>query len=246
MRIAVISDIHGNDLAFAAVVGDFDGDGVDRVVCCGDALQGGVQPAEVVRRLRELEIPVVMGNADDFLLKGSESGDDEPPDAWSDAVREWQLSLLSRDDLSFAAAFAPTVEVSLPNGKRLLCAHGSPRHFNDVILPETRDGEVRAMLGPIENTIFCGGHTHLQQIRQLGETFFFNPGSVGLADRHDGPDGTRRVNRWAEYAVLTVTDSGRETLEFRRVPYDVERLLAMIDASDMPDSQRLRDYYRTT
>jgi predicted phosphodiesterase len=70
MRIAVISDIHGNDLAFAAVVADFQGDGVDQVVCCGDTLQGGVQPAEVVRRLQELDCPVVMGNSDDFLLKG--------------------------------------------------------------------------------------------------------------------------------------------------------------------------------
>ena len=245
MRIAVISDIHGNDLAFAAVVADFQADGIDQVVCCGDALQGGVQPAEVVRRLQELGCPVVMGNADDFLLKGSESADDEPPDEWIDAVREWQLPLLSRDDLAFAAAFAPTVEIPLPNGKRLLCAHGSPRHFNDVILPDTPDAEVREMLGPIENTIFCGGHTHLQQIRQLGGTFFFNPGSVSLPDRHDVADGTRRVNRWAEYAVLTVTDSGRETLEFRRVPYDVDRVLAMIDASGMPDSHRLRDYYRT-
>ena len=61
--------------------------------------------------------------------------------------------------------------------------------LQDVILPGTPDAEVREMLGPIENTIFCGGHTHLQQIRQLGGTFFFNPGSVSLPDRHDLPGG---------------------------------------------------------
>ena len=245
MRIAVISDIHGNDLAIAAVAADFQGDGVDQVVCCGDTLQGGVQPAEVIRRLKALDCPVVMGNADDFLLKGNESGNEEPPDEWIDAVREWQLPLLSRDDLAYVAAFPPTVEIPLPNGKRLVCAHGSPRNFNEVILPGIPDAEVREMLGPIENMIFCGGHTHLQQFRQLGETFFFNPGSVSLPDRHDVSGGARRVNRWAEYAVLTVTDSGRESLEFCRVPYDVDRVLAMIDASGMPNSHRLRDYYRT-
>jgi predicted phosphodiesterase len=245
MRIAVISDIHGNDVAFAAVVADFQGDDVDQVVCCGDALQGGAQPAEVVRRLQELDCPVVMGNADDFLLKGNESDNEEPPDAWHDAVREWQLPLLSRDDLAFVAAFPPTVEIPLPNGKHLLCAHGSPQHFNHIIMPDTPEDEVRAMLGPIEGVIVCGGHTHLQQFRQLGTCFFFNPGSVSLPNRQDVVEGTRRVNRWAEYAVLTVTDSGRETVEFRRVPYDVDRVLALIDASGMPDGQRLRDYYQS-
>src|SRR3954468_25033847 len=162
MRIAVISDIHGNDLAFAAVEADFQRDGIDQVVCCGDTLQGGAHPAEVVRRLQELDCPVVMGNADDFLLRGNESDNEEPPDAWHDAVREWQLPLLSRDDLAFIAALPPTVEVPLPNGKRLLVAHGSPQHFNHIIMPDTPEDEVRSMLGPIDGAIVCGGHTHLQ------------------------------------------------------------------------------------
>ena len=86
MQIAVISDIHGNDLAFGAVVTDFRADSIAQVVCCGDALQGGVQPVEVIRRLKELDCPVVMGNADDLLLRGKESTNVEPTDEWIDAV----------------------------------------------------------------------------------------------------------------------------------------------------------------
>jgi predicted phosphodiesterase len=245
MRIAVISDIHGNDVALAAVVADIQTDRIETIVCLGDTVQGGAQPAEVVKRLRDLACPVVLGNADDLLLYGKESKNEEPPNEWIDAVREWQLTKLSPDDRAFIAAFQPTIEIPLPNGKRLLCAHGSPQHFNHVIMPDTPDDEVRTKLGPIDNAIVCGGHTHTQQIRQLGENFFFNPGSVSLPVRHDTiKSDSPRANRWAEYAVLTVEDSGWESVEFRRIPYDVDQWVAIINGSGMADPQNLSDLYR--
>ncbi len=64
MRIAVISDIHGNFVALEAILKDISHQFVDQMVCLGDAVQGGPQPAQVVNRLRELACPVVMGNAD--------------------------------------------------------------------------------------------------------------------------------------------------------------------------------------
>ena len=69
MRLAVISDIHGNCFALDAVLADLRADlePVDATVCLGDAIQGGPQPAETVARLRELGCPVVMGNADAWL-----------------------------------------------------------------------------------------------------------------------------------------------------------------------------------
>src|SRR5262245_32177831 len=75
MRIAVISDMHGNDLAFEAVEADIKKQGVDQMVCLGDAVQGGSQPAEIVQRLRRLNCPVVMGNADAWLITGKETAD---------------------------------------------------------------------------------------------------------------------------------------------------------------------------
>src|SRR5690349_17179247 len=79
MRIAVISDIHGNCLALDAVLADLQRDGVDWIVCLGDAIQGGAQPAETVARLRDLGCPIVMGNADAWLLTGEETGAEGPP-----------------------------------------------------------------------------------------------------------------------------------------------------------------------
>jgi len=83
MRVAVIADIHGNAVAFDAVLADLETQTVDRVVCLGDAIQGGPQPSEVAARLRELRCPVVYGNADAFLLTGESGAESLTPQQYA-------------------------------------------------------------------------------------------------------------------------------------------------------------------
>jgi putative phosphoesterase len=236
MRIAIISDIHGNCVAFDAVFNDIKQVGVDQIICLGDAVQGGPQPAEVVARLRELGCPVVMGNADDWLVTGFDSGAENIPKERRirmDIVRDWQLTNLSENDLSFIRAFQPTVQIKLEDERVLLCYHGSPKSFDHVILQQTPDEEVRGYLEPQENIIYTGGHTHMQFLRHFGRTFHFNPGSVGVAYRHDQPDDHFRLDPWAEYALLS-SKSGNLSLEFRRIPFDVQLLISVYQSSGKP------------
>ncbi len=236
MRISIISDIHGNCFALDAVLADLQHEPATRMVCLGDAIQGGPQPAQVVARLRELACPVVMGNADYWLVTGLDSGAEQIPEARRrkmEAIRDWQLAQLSGRDRTFIQSFQPTVELPLEEGRTLLCYHGSPRSFDDVILPQTPDEEVRRLLDPLEAVIYTGGHTHIQFVRHLGRTFHFNPGSVGLAYRHDQPETQFRIDPWAEYAILSVTGK-RIELAFRRVPIDVPALLAVYQSSGRP------------
>ena len=236
MRVAVFSDIHGNRLALDTVLADLEGRAIDRLVCLGDAIQGGVQPAETVARLRELGCPVVMGNADAFMLTGEHSGG-EPTTPIMNAVREWSLSRLSDEDRAFIGAFVPTVEVPLEGGRRLLCFHGTPGSFDEIILPQTPEEEVRGYLGAHIPAIMTGGHTHLQQIRRLDDTFFFNPGSVGFSYSHtQARDASFRADPWAEYAILT-SEGDSISLEFRKVPLDVAALTAIMRASGHPDTE---------
>lgn len=72
-QIAVISDIHGNCFAFDRTLEDIRQQGIEQIVCLGDAIQGGAQPAETIERLREIRCPIVMGNADAWLLTGLET-----------------------------------------------------------------------------------------------------------------------------------------------------------------------------
>lgn len=236
MTTVLISDIHGNPVAFHAVLADLATTTYDRLVCLGDAIQGGPDPAGVVARLRTLACPVVLGNADAFLATGADSGAEPVDDdrrRQLEAVRDWQLSRLTSADLGFIAAFPPTIELPLADGRRLLCWHGSPRSYDDVILPLTPDPELRRLIAPDDDTIHAGGHSHVQVVRQLGRAFHLNPGSVGFAYRHDQPEGTFRADPWAEYALLSIA-GGRVALEFRRVPFDVERLIGRYRQSGRP------------
>lgn len=243
MQIALISDIHGNCGALDAVLDDLRRRPVDRVVCLGDAVQGGPQPAETVARLRELGCPVVMGNADAWLLTSEETGAEGPATERMRAIRDWSLARLPDEDRAFMAAFAPTVTVELPGGRPLLCFHGSPGSFDDVILPTTPNEEARRYLGTTDAAVLTGGHTHLQQLRRFGDALFVNPGSVGFAFNHDQPEEGFRADPWAEYAVLSVAD-GRFGLEFRRVPFDVEAVVQQAYAGGMPDPDAFAARYR--
>ena len=238
MRIVIISDMHANCVALDAVLDDLKRDSIDQMVCLGDAIQSGPQPAEVVVRLRTLACPVVMGNADDWLLTGHDSGAETivPEQARKmDAVRMWSLAQLSDEDKTFIHGFKPTVEIALPDTRMLLCFHGSPRSFDDVILPTTPEEDLAKYFSGFLPRLMCGGHTHMQQIRRIGQTnaFFFNPGSVGIACSHQQPKDHFRADPWAEYAVLTV-DTQRTALELRRVSFDVQHLIDIYRASGRP------------
>jgi len=245
MKLAVISDIHGNYVAFAAVLADLERAAPARVVCLGDAIQGGPQPAEVARGLRALACPVVMGNADDYLLKGTASDAEAvSPErqAKMDAVRAWSLAQLSEADKAFIASFTPTVTDPLDGTRALLGFHGSPESFDHVLLPTTPEDEFQARLGPYAPSLMCGGHTHLQQVRRLGDTFFFNPGSVGFAYNAQQDEAGFQADPWAEYALLTVAD-GRLGLEFRRVPFDAAELRRVYRESGRPFGEEAAGQY---
>src|SRR5215203_4700886 len=204
MRIAVFSDIHGNDVAFEVVEADIKKQGVDQLVCLGDAIQGGPQPAAVVQRLRTMNCPVVMGNADAWMLSGVETADEGiPPERLKKMgeIREWSLSQLSESDKKFIADFQPTITLKLDKNLDLLCFHGSPDSFDDIIVPAAPQEDFHKFLGAYADHILTGGHTHAQQIRRNGELFFFNPGSIGFAYSHYQPDGQFFGDPWAEYAI---------------------------------------------
>jgi Calcineurin-like phosphoesterase superfamily domain len=241
MRVAVFSDIHGNAVALDAVLADCEARGAERLLCLGDAVQGGPQPVEVVARLRALGCPVVMGNADAWLLSGEETGSEQiDPERLRqmEAMRLWSLSRLTADDRAFITAFHPTVELPLGDGRSLLGFHGSPVSFDDIIVPATPDEQVRRLLGPYLPRILAGAHTHIQQLRQLGPSFYFGCGSVGRAYRHDqAATPWLRYDPWAEYALLTV-EGGATGLELRRVPYDIAALVEVYEASGCPYAEQ--------
>jgi len=238
MRIALISDIHGNDVALEAVLTDIQLKGVDQVVCLGDAIQSGPQPKETLARLQSLACPIVMGNADAWLLSGDNTITTDTTSNAQQAIRAWSLSQLSESDKVFIASFQPTIKVYMNESFSLLGFHGSPENFNDIILPTTPENELKSMLGKYGTYVCAGGHTHWQHLRRLSGSFFINPGSVGSPYDRYLPDGESKEDPWAEYAILSSTPR-HISVEFCRIPFDLQEYFKVIRASGRPYGEEL-------
>jgi predicted phosphodiesterase len=227
-RLALISDQHGNDIALRAALEDVDRLEVEEIVCLGDVVQGGAQPAETIDRLAVHAVETVLGNADAFLLEVP-TDSPEPVTERQLEVREWTLSRLRPDQLERIREFKPVVRREL-DGVPLLLFHGSPRSYDDVLLPELAGDALEPFLGH-DAALLAGGHTHLQWTRRIGDALYVNPGSVGISyDRHQDPPTLRAL---AEWALVTVAD-GSVGVEFRQVPYPVEEVLAAALESGRP------------
>lgn len=242
MHLAVISDIHGNCFALDRVLDDIRRQGIEQIVCLGDAVQGGAQPAQTVARLRALNCPIVMGNADAWLLTGQVTSLEEKVSEQQLAVRAWSLAQLSEDDLAFLQQFSPTIELLPGANQKLLCFHGSPRSFDDLIFPHTPDETVREFLDGYDATLFTGGHTHTQQLRRVGKGWYFNPGSISLAYNWEHSQEQVRADPWSDYAVVS-TDGDTFGITFRHVPFDVDELARIIRASGRPYAEEAVSVY---
>jgi predicted phosphodiesterase len=199
--LALVSDIHGSDDALATVVVELEALGIEQVVCLGDAVQGGDQPRDVLDRLAALGWPVILGNADAFLLEVP-SDSPEPITQGQLEKREWTLEQLEPTHLDQIRSFVPTLDVELDGGLTLRAFHASPHSYDDVLLPETPDAQVEHLLGGSGVDVLAGGHTHMQWTRYVDGALFVNPGSV----RDEGA-----------YAIVTAG-----SVEFRRTPWQNE------------------------
>jgi len=230
MRIGLIADIHGNLLALETVLAELALESLDQMVCLGDVAALGPQPGEVLARLRALRCPVVMGNTDAWLLAPPSAVDGDRVDR---AITQWTIAQLTDDDRAYIASFPPTIELALGEGCILAGFHGSPRSYDDIIVPTTPDVELRDMLGDTQATILAGGHTHLQMLRRYGDAHLVNVGSVGLAGVGAAAQKNQHV-RWAEYAVVD-SNGDRLDISLRRTPLDVDQMLMVAQASGMPE-----------
>lgn len=236
MKLAVISDTHGNLSALEAVLADITEMGADQIVCLGDAASFGPQPQDTLRQVQALGCPVVMGNTDDSLLKPRTLEDVPTPTADTPVILEierWCAEQLSDTDRDFIRTLQKTVRLEL-DGLPILLFHGSPRSYNDLITATTPDEELNGFF--VERApLMLGGHTHAQLLRRYQNVTFVNPGSVGLP-YEILPDGSVRNPPRAEYVLVEVA-RGEPSITFRRVPYDVTPLLEAVRTSRMPHGE---------
>jgi putative phosphoesterase len=235
VRIAAISDVHGNLLALDAVLADIATQSVNVVVNLGDLLSGPVQPRETADRLMELDLPTVRGNHERQLLTYAPErmgvSDRLAHDTISDRHRQWLAEL----------------PLTLQVADGVLAFHGSPTD-DLVYLLETVDpsgarpateAEVTERLGAsVDVPLLLCGHTHLQRSMRLPVgALVLNPGSVGWPaydDDHPYPHVMEAGTPHARYAIADDA-SGQWRAEFRSVVYDWDRAAATAEGNGRPD-----------
>ena len=229
MRLAILSDIHGNVLALDAVLADLAAQGgADAVVIAGDLCLDGPRPREVIERLQVLGYPVVQGNTDhDLAHAASDNADD-----WHGQLFNWTREQIGASGIAYLAALPFSHQVADPTGETaVLVVHANPRDRDTHLRPLAPEETIQPLLSdlPREITTVAFGHLHIPYTRRVGGRLLANIASVGLPK-----DGDRR----ASYGVLWWQGDGWG-VEQRRVEYAVDEVVAQLRAADPPGAPQL-------
>ncbi len=235
MRIAFISDIHGNFTALQAVLADIKLQKVDRLVCLGDVVTLGPQPREVLATLQALDCVFIKGNHDAAVLNPDEASLYEIASHLTPDLI-WCREQLSESHLEFIRSFLAVHELTFPNGVTVLCFHGSPLASTDLLQATTPNEIMEKYFVGQKATVFIGGHSHIQMHRRLGNKLVLNSGSVGNTFEYAfTPGQIPSLLPWAEYAILSQSADSLD-VDLRRVYYDTDTLLQEVKKSSLPGS----------
>jgi putative phosphoesterase len=237
MRIAVVSDIHGNLAALEAVLSDIAPRTVDAIVNLGDALSGPLFPAECAERLIPLEFPTVRGNHERQLLT-------QTIEQMSPSDRH-AANCITTDHRSWIASFPATLELF----NDVLLVHGTPHSDNDYFLHTVdQDGlrlasidEIEARAGTTNAGLILCGHTHVPRIVRLDDRrLILNPGSVGVQAYEAEWPLPHKVETGSPHARYAIVEkrSGTWTAELLAVAYDWESAAAIAEQRGRSDWAR--------
>jgi putative phosphoesterase len=226
VKLGIIADIHGNDVALRAVLKDAERLEVDRWWALGDLVLFCPRPAEVLELLLGLPgVGMLRGNTDRYVLTGDQpaphataaeaagSADLVERYAAMAAGSAWARGVLDQAGLLDVLAGLPEqLRLRLPGGTDVLGVHASPRADDgpgiDPVIP---DEQLAPLLAGVGADVVIGGHTHYAADRVVGGIRVLNPGSAGLPRTHGAAS-------W----LLLEDQGGKLVATHRSAPYDVQ------------------------
>ena len=217
MRVAVVSDVHGNLPALEAVLAEIEREDVDLIVSGGD-VSAGPMAVECVDRLRGLGERVlwVRGNADRH---------DAAPAQYAE-LTQWVTEQLGDERRQFLVEVPVAVQVSVDGLGQVVVCHGSPRSDEEILTKVSPEERVASALTGVEEQLVVHGHTHIQYDRQIAGHRVVCAGSVGAP--YEGRQG-------AFWALLG------PDVELRRTEYDIDAAVAAIRATAYPGAEDAAD-----
>jgi putative phosphoesterase len=241
MRLGIIADIHGNDVALRAVLKDADSLGVDRWWALGDLVLFGPRPVEVLELLHGLPgVGMLRGNIDRYVLTGEQPA---PHATAADAAASvdlvvrygavaagigWTRGVLDQAGLlGTLTALPEQLRLRLPSGAAVLGVHASPRSDDGPgIAPGVPDEQLRPLLAGCGADIVVGGHTHKATDRLVDGIRALNPGTAGLP----------RACGAASWLLLD-DDGDAPAITHRSTPFDVGAVIGDLRRRRHPNTE---------
>ena len=228
MRIAFLSDLHGNLPALEAVLTDMATHGpFDQTVVAGDLVWSGPWPVEVVDRVRDLDATVIQGNTDAFFGR---QPDEAPLGKRKSRFAEqlgWMMAQIGDDRAYYLASLPFSHRIRPAQGHDLLAVHANPVDLDRPLTPTTSDDDLDALLmdhRTVDWEVLAFGHVHVPFQRRWRGRLLVDVASVGLP-----MDGDQR----AVYAIFT-WDGRTWRAEHHRVFYDVPIVAHQMRICGMP------------
>ena len=226
MRIAVLSDIHGNLLALDACLADLESQGgADAIVVAGDLCLNGPKPKKVLQRLDEIGAACIRGNTDRYLSQESSAEEFEPAQA---AQIAWTRCEIGERWLSWLKELPFALRTG-EDENQLLIVHANLKSDDEHIWPDAEEDDLQRLIGDEVATAIAFGHLHLPFVRIWRGKLLVNVSSAGLPK-----DGDPR----AGYAIFTERDGGWQ-VKHRRVPFDVKKVATQLADCGIPESAEL-------
>jgi putative phosphoesterase len=226
VRIAVLSDIHGNLLGLDACLADLESQGgADAVVAAGDLCLEGPKPKKVLQRLEEIGAACVRGNTDRYL---SEDSPNEKFTAAESAQIAWTRRELGERWTSWLKELPFAMRIG-EDDNQLLVVHANPKSDDEHLWPDAGEDVLKRLIGAEKATAIAFGHLHIPYVRAWRGKLLANVSSAGLPK-----DGDPR----AGYAIVTERKGGWE-VKHRRVAFDVKKVATQLADCGIPESAEL-------
>ncbi|WP_404330877.1 metallophosphoesterase family protein [Mesobacillus maritimus] len=229
MRLAFISDIHGNANALDAVLSDIKERNVDKVYVLGDLCYRGPEPQRSLDLVRSLNTDVIKGNADEWVVRGVNQG--EVPEQALDMMnkeRDWIYSNLNEESIDYLRNLPTELNIEI-EGMKIHAYHATPSSLFEVVLPDEKEEMLTTKMMTQDADLYIYAHIHRPYIRYINGKCIMNIGSVGLPF-----DGLKK----ASYAIVDLKEGIFQT-SIVRVGYDIPQTIEQFKQSDYPNREQL-------
>ena len=215
LKLAFISDIHGNLQALEATLRDINLQSADTLVVLGDIATLGPNPKEVIETLCDYDALFIKGNHDELLVDLYEN----KRGVSSHVAYQWAANKLTKDHVEFLKSFKSLFVLPLNSNMKLISYHASPWDNTISIMERVGTIEGRKAFDAYDGDIFVGGHEHRQFKVRHGDKEIVCVGSAGFPYEEGTFSGFPRACAWSEYAIVEVKGGAIE-VDFRKVEYD--------------------------